>query len=111
MYQQPIRKKIVLPKDVEIKKVHVFLLNEDINEIADIKKNIITLKHKQGIVIHYQYGFIFISVINNNSTSLKILYRDSKWTTVKTFITRSQYEVINFVLNFLRGDYESFIEI
>ncbi len=111
MLLEHIRNKINLGRNVDIKKVHVLLLPEDEAEIADIKRSIIRLKPKQGVSIHYEHGLIHISVAADTEMSLKILYRQNKTTVAKTFITRTPYEIVNFTLNFLRGDYKSFREI
>jgi hypothetical protein len=106
-----IRTKINLVKNVDIRKVHVLLLPEDETELASIKRSIITLKPKQGVAIHYEHGLILISIAADTEMSLKIMYRKNRITTAKHFITRTPYEIINFTLNFLRGDYESFTKI
>ena len=111
MLLEHIRTKINLGRNVDIKKVHVLLLPEDEAEIADIKRSIIRLKPKQGVSIHYEHGLIHISVAADTEMSLKILYMENKTTCANAFISRAPYEIVNFTLNFLRGDYKSFREI
>lgn len=109
MHLEFIRRKINLIPGVDIKKVHVLLLPEDEEVLKEIKHSILAIGPKQGVVIHYEHGFIMVSMQANGEMALKILYKDKVRTHCKTWISRFTYDIVSFTLRFLRGDYNTFI--
>ena len=104
------KKQLTFAKSVDQIKVHTFLLPEDVFELKEIKNSILKVQVNSAVAIHFEKGIIVVKRGKYN-LSIILIYQDRYRTKKRQWVTADTYEIVSFLMDFLKGNYEYYLKV
>lgn len=104
------KKRLTFTKGVGPIKVHTLLLPEDVFELKEIKSSVLKIQKNSTIAIHFEKGIIVLKR-NNYNISVILIYQDRNRVEKRQWVTADTYEIVSFLMDFLKGNYETYLKI